>query len=93
MSGPASALSVLIVEIVMVIWFNVLFFKIKKVQKEIMKELHFIESHFDDKIRNMKGEMPNGNSTICTHRNEPYRADNKSSLRDETNNKDSKAVH
>lgn len=85
MNEPASALTVLIVELVMVIWFNVLFFKIEKVQ--------IIESHFDDKIRNMKGEMPNGNSTICPHRNESYRADNKSSLCDETNNKDSKAVH
>ena len=86
MSEPASALTVLIVEIVMVIWFNILYFKTDKIQKEIMKELHFIESHFDDKIRDMKGEMSNGNSTICTHRNEPHRADNKSSLRDETNN-------
>lgn len=93
MSEPASALTVLIVEIIMVIWFNILYFKTDKIQKEIMKELHFIESHFDDKKRDMKGEMLNGNSTICTHRNESYRADNKSSLRDETNNKDSKAVH
>ena len=46
-------------------------------------------------IRDMLKEVKKlyGNSTICTHRNESYRADNKSSLRDETNNKDSKAVH
>ena len=39
-------------------------------------------------IRDMLKEVKKlyGNSTICTHRNEPYRADNKSSLRDETNN-------
>ena len=46
-------------------------------------------------IRDMLKEVKKlyGNSTVCTHRNESYRADNKSSLRDETNNKDSKAVH
>lgn len=46
-------------------------------------------------IRDMLKEVKKlyGNSTICPHRNEPHRADNKSSLRDETNNKDSKAVH
>ena len=48
-----------------------------------------------DDIRDMLKEVKKlyGNSTICTHRNEPYRADNKSSLRDETNNKDSKTLH
>lgn len=48
-----------------------------------------------NEIRDMLKEVKKlyGNSTICTHRNEPYRADNKSSLRDETNNKDGKAVH
>ena len=56
MSEPASALTVLIVEIIMVIWFNILYFKTDKIQKEIMKELHFIESHFDEKISNMRGE-------------------------------------
>ena len=56
MSEPASALTVLIVEIIMVIWFNILYFKIENVKKEIMKELHFIESHFDGKISDMRGE-------------------------------------
>ena len=76
MNEPASTLSLLIVEIIMIIHFVAVEFKLDKIREEIkeVKKLY-------------------GNSTIRPHRNEPYRADNKSSLRDETHNQDGKAVH